>query len=65
MRKLPIRGSLAIAGVLTTGNVGETGDMDAGASNTFTVTLPTGHYLPMCNELGHDAAGMHMAFTVN
>lgn len=48
-----------------TGNVGETGDMDAGASNTFTVTLPAGHYILMCNELGHYAAGMHMAFTVN
>jgi len=39
--------------------------MDAGASNTFTVTLPAGHYILMCNELGHYAAGMHMAFTVN
>lgn len=48
-----------------TGNVGETGDVDAGQSKTFTVTLPAGHYVLMCNEIGHYAAGMHMTFTVN
>lgn len=48
-----------------TGNVGETGDVDAGQSKTFTVTLPAGHYVLMCNEVGHYAAGMHMTFTVN
>jgi uncharacterized cupredoxin-like copper-binding protein len=48
-----------------TGNVGETGDVDAGGSKTFTVTLPAGHYVLMCNEIGHYAAGMHMTFTVN
>jgi len=48
-----------------TGNVGETGDVIAGASNTFTVTLPAGHYVLMCNEIGHYGMGMHMAFTVN
>jgi uncharacterized cupredoxin-like copper-binding protein len=48
-----------------TGNVGETGDVDAGGSKTFTVTLPAGHYVLMCNEVGHYAAGMHMTFTVN
>ncbi len=48
-----------------TGNVGETGDMKVGESKTFTVTLPAGHYVLMCNEVGHYLSGMHMAFTVN
>jgi len=46
------------------GNMGETGDMLAGASNTFTVTLPAGNYVLMCNEVGHYVGGMHLAFTV-
>jgi len=48
-----------------TGNVGETGDMDAGASKTFSATLAAGRYVLMCNESGHYAGGMHIAFTVN
>lgn len=48
-----------------TGNVGETGDMAVGGTSTFTATLPAGHYVLMCNEVGHYAAGMHMTFTVN
>jgi uncharacterized cupredoxin-like copper-binding protein len=48
-----------------TGNVGETGEVEPGESQTFTITLPAGHYVIMCNELGHYAAGMHLAFTVN
>jgi uncharacterized cupredoxin-like copper-binding protein len=48
-----------------TGNVGETGDMAIGESKSFTVTLPAGHYVLMCNEIGHYSSGMHMAFTVN
>lgn len=48
-----------------TGNVGETGDVIATGSKTFTATLPAGHYVLMCNEVGHYAAGMHMTFTVN
>jgi uncharacterized cupredoxin-like copper-binding protein len=47
------------------GNMGETGDMIAGASNTFTITLPAGHYVLMCNEVGHYVGGMHLNFTVN
>jgi uncharacterized cupredoxin-like copper-binding protein len=47
------------------GNVGETGDMNAGTSKTFTITLAAGHYVLMCNEVGHYGLGMHMAFTVN
>jgi uncharacterized cupredoxin-like copper-binding protein len=48
-----------------TGNVGETGDMNVGETKTFTITLPAGHYVLMCNEIGHYSAGMHMTFTVN
>jgi uncharacterized cupredoxin-like copper-binding protein len=48
-----------------TGNVGETGDMNVGETKTFTVILPAGHYVLMCNEVGHYAAGMHLSFTVN
>ena len=48
-----------------TGNVGETGDVNAGDSKTFTVTLAAGHYVLLCNEVGHYAGGMHMAFAVN
>lgn len=48
-----------------TGNVGETGDVAAGATKTFAVTLAAGHYVLICNEVGHYTAGMHMTFTVN
>jgi len=39
--------------------------MNIGETKTFTVTLPAGHYVLMCNEIGHYSAGMHMTFTVN
>ena len=48
-----------------TGNVGETGDVVAGGSNTFSVLLPAGHYVLICNEVDHYMSGMHMTFTVN
>jgi len=48
-----------------TGNVAETGDVIAGGSNTFSVLLPAGHYVLICNEVGHYVGGMHMPFTVN
>ena len=48
-----------------TGNVGETGDVGTGESKTFSVTLPAGHYVLMCNEIGHYGSGMHMTFMVN
>lgn len=47
------------------GNLGETGDMAVGESKTFTATLPAGHYVIICNEVGHYVDGMHIAFTVN
>jgi uncharacterized cupredoxin-like copper-binding protein len=45
-------------------NVGETGDMAAGANKTITIDLKPGHYVFMCNLPGHYALGMHTDFTV-
>jgi uncharacterized cupredoxin-like copper-binding protein len=47
-----------------TGNVGETGDLAAGASKSVTLTLPAGHYALICNLPGHYKAGQHTDFTV-
>jgi uncharacterized cupredoxin-like copper-binding protein len=47
-----------------TGNVGETGDLAAGASKSITLTLPAGHYALICNLPGHYKAGQHTDFTV-
>jgi uncharacterized cupredoxin-like copper-binding protein len=43
-------------------NVGETGDMKAGASKMLTIDLKTGHYAVVCNLPGHYAMGMHQDF---
>ncbi|MDP9320284.1 MAG: cupredoxin domain-containing protein [Chloroflexota bacterium] len=51
--------------VVETGNLAETGDVNAGESKSFTVTLPAGRYVLMCNQVGHYAGGMHLTFTVN
>ena len=47
------------------GSVGEIGAMNAGESKTLTLTLEAGHYVLICNEVGHYGGGMHVAFTVN
>lgn len=47
-----------------TGSVGESGDLQAGASTNLTLTLPKGRYVLLCNLPGHYAGGMHAAFTV-
>jgi uncharacterized cupredoxin-like copper-binding protein len=46
------------------GNVGETGDLKAGASKTLALKLPPGHYALICNLPGHYKAGQHTDFTV-
>jgi uncharacterized cupredoxin-like copper-binding protein len=46
------------------GNVGETGDLQAGASKTISLKLAPGHYALICNLAGHYAAGQHTDFTV-
>jgi uncharacterized cupredoxin-like copper-binding protein len=45
-------------------NVGETGDMDAGATQTLTLDLAPGHYVFLCNLPSHYGLGMHNDFTV-
>lgn len=45
-------------------SVGESGDMDAGTTKTFSLTLDPGKYILICNEPGHYMAGMRIAFTV-
>jgi len=47
------------------GSVGETGAINAGESKGLTLTLAAGHYVLMCNEVGHYDGGMHVGFTVN
>jgi uncharacterized cupredoxin-like copper-binding protein len=51
--------------VSETGSQGETGDIEAGASKTLTLTLPKGHYALICNISGHYAAGMYADLTVS
>jgi uncharacterized cupredoxin-like copper-binding protein len=45
-------------------NVGETGDMEAGATQTLTIDLEPGHYAFVCNLPTHYGQGMHTDFTV-
>ncbi len=47
-----------------TGNVGETGDLEPGASKTIALKLAAGHYALICNLPGHYVAGQHRDFTV-
>jgi uncharacterized cupredoxin-like copper-binding protein len=46
------------------GNVGETGDLRAGATKSVSLKLPAGHYALICNLPGHYLAGQHTDFTV-
>ena len=45
-------------------HMGETGDIDGGRFNGLELTLGPGHYVILCNQLGHYMAGMHVDFTV-
>jgi hypothetical protein len=53
-------------------NVGETGDMEAGASDSFTVDLQPGHYVVICNvvqttngeTISHYQKKMYTEFTI-
>ena len=46
------------------GNVGETGEVNPGASKTLSLNLKPGHYALICNLPGHYAAGQHTDFNV-
>ncbi len=48
-----------------TGNLGETGDMEAGATKDVVLTLTPGHYALICNLPGHYVGGMYANFTVS
>jgi len=45
-------------------HMGETGDMPAGRFSGLGLSLGAGHYVILCNELGHYMAGMRVDFTV-
>jgi uncharacterized cupredoxin-like copper-binding protein len=45
-------------------NVGETGDLEAGATQSLSLDLRPGHYAFVCNLPGHYGLGMHIDFTV-
>lgn len=47
-----------------TGNLGETGDMEAGTTKDVVLTLTPGHYALICNLPGHYVGGMYANFTV-
>jgi uncharacterized cupredoxin-like copper-binding protein len=47
------------------GNIGETGNVQPGASKTIVLNLPKGHYAVICNDPGHYMAGMHKDLTVS
>lgn len=60
-KDLPVKNGVADE----TGNIGETGDMAAGTSKSFTVTMEKGHYVLLCNIAGHYQGGMYSDFTVS
>ena len=45
-------------------NVGETGDMEAGLTQSLSLDLRPGHYAFVCNLPGHYGLGMHTDFVV-
>ena len=47
------------------GHVGETGDIQPGATKSVTLNLKPGHYSLVCNLPGHYKLGMHTDFTVS
>jgi uncharacterized cupredoxin-like copper-binding protein len=57
---LPLKAGRAVENA----NVGETGDMQPGATKSVSVNLAPGHYALICNLPGHYLAGQHTDFTV-
>lgn len=46
------------------GSKGESGDIEAGKTASFTLNLDPGAYVLICNEVGHYTMGMRIAFEV-
>jgi len=46
-------------------NVGETGDLEPGATKSLTLDLKPGHYVFLCNLPAHYQSGMHVDVTVS
>jgi uncharacterized cupredoxin-like copper-binding protein len=46
-------------------HIDEIGAIDAGATQSLTVTLDAGAYVVICNLPGHYTQGMHASFTVS
>jgi uncharacterized cupredoxin-like copper-binding protein len=46
------------------GSLGESGELAAGESKTFTIDMPAGSYALVCNIAKHYAMGMRAPFTV-
>lgn len=44
-------------------NVGESGDLEPGATKAVTISFKPGHYIFVCNLVGHYAQGMRTDFT--
>lgn len=51
--------------VLEPGFLGKVAALQPHASGSITLTLTSGNYVLICNELAHYMIGMHSAFTVN
>lgn len=61
--KIPLRPTDAKK-VQEPGNIGEIEDVEPGQTKEAVFDLTPGHYVLICNEEAHYAAGMHIAFTV-
>lgn len=61
--KLPADPEVATKALEKT-HMGETGDLEAGHFSGLSIALGAGHYVIICNELGHYMAGMHIDFEV-
>jgi uncharacterized cupredoxin-like copper-binding protein len=58
--KLPVSGNRASE----KGKVGEVADLAGGKSKKLTLNLKKGHYVLICNVMGHYKGGMRADFTV-
>jgi uncharacterized cupredoxin-like copper-binding protein len=62
--QLPVGGDQKVDETAVT-VAGELPEMTMGSASTLNVTLEAGHYVLICNVVGHYSAGMRTDFTVN